>query len=97
LSSRKSKQPAEEPPKRNKALLYVAFGMSIMGAIMLVVPTILIFMPQVNLEWSNLFKYPHTYIALGGLILVTAGLILQRRITPPMERKEMDKLRSRLE
>jgi hypothetical protein len=64
---------------------------------MLIIPTILIFMPQFELTWDIVFKIPHTYIALGGLILVTTGLIIQRKITPPMEHAEREKLRSRLE
>ncbi|NHJ40615.1 MAG: hypothetical protein FK731_11330 [Asgard group archaeon] len=97
--SKKSNISNEKPqqPQRNKALLYFAFALTAIGAAMLIIPTILIFMPQFDLSWNIIFKIPHTYIALGGLIFVTAGLIIQRRITPPMEHTELKKLRSRLE
>ncbi|NHJ46897.1 MAG: hypothetical protein FK733_03835 [Asgard group archaeon] len=97
MSKKSDKIEETGEPRRNKTLLYLAFALSIIGAGMLLIPTILIFMPWIELTWQNLFKYPHTYIALGGLVLLTAGLILQRKITPPMERKETEKLRSRLE
>ncbi len=84
-------------PHKSKPLLYLAFGLSITGAALMVIPTILIFMPWIELKWENLFSYPHTYIVLAGLIILTAGLILQRRITVPMDRAETEKLRSRLE
>lgn len=98
MSRRKEKRTENtQEPKRNKALLYLAFALTAIGAAMLIIPTIFIFMPNFNLTWDIVFKIPHTYIALGGLVFVTAGLILQRKITPPMEQAEREKLRSRLE
>ena len=64
---------------------------------MTLIPTILIFMPWIELKWENLFSYPHTYFVLAGLVILTAGLILQRKVTIPMDRAETEKLRSRLE
>ena len=97
----KKKNPQEETteqgPYKSKALLYLAFGLSFAGAALMVIPTIFIFMPWITLTWENLFRYPHTYIALSGFIILTAGLILHRRITIPMERAKIEKLRSRLE
>ena len=83
--------------KRSKALLYFAFALTAIGAILSVIVTIIIFMPTFELTKSNFYKIPHFYLLLTGLILVTAGLILQRKITPPMEVAEAKKLRSRLE
>ncbi|NHK32292.1 MAG: hypothetical protein FK730_13135 [Asgard group archaeon] len=94
--SNKSSDKVQEPV-RSKALLYFAFALTALGAAMLIIPTILIFMPQFELTWDIVFKIPHTYIALCGLGLITTGLIIQRRITPPMEHAEREKLRSRLE
>ncbi|NHJ87758.1 MAG: hypothetical protein FK734_20015 [Asgard group archaeon] len=98
MSKKTSKEQTEstEPP-RNKTLLYFAFALTAVGAALAVLPTILIFLPDVQLTWSNLFKLPHTYIALSGIVLVTIGLIIQRKITPPMDKLEEKKLRSRLE
>ena len=93
----KSEEATEGAPTRSKFLLYFAFSMTAIGAAMLVVTTVLVFMPNFELTWDIVFKIPHTYIALGGLILVTTGLILQRRITKPMDFKETEQLRSRLE
>ena len=93
----KSEESTDGAPARNKLLLYFAFGMAALGAAMLVVTTVLVFMPNFELKWETVLKIPHTYIALSGIILLTAGLILQRRITKPMDLKETEQLRSRLE
>jgi len=84
-------------PPRNKYLVYLATALAAIGVVLIVIPTILIFMPTFDLTFSNLFRTPHTYIAIGGLIFLTAGFILHRKITPPMEVTETEKLRSRLE
>ncbi|MBN1329411.1 MAG: hypothetical protein JXA54_08050 [Candidatus Heimdallarchaeota archaeon] len=98
MSRKESKEKSEsnEPP-RNKALLYFAFILTAIGAVLTVLPTILIFLPEVELSWSTVFTLPHTYIVIAGLVLVTTGLIIQRKITPPMDKLEEKKLRSRLE
>lgn len=83
-------------PQRNKLLLYLAFALSGIGGALAVVSTIMIFQPWIELTWSNLFKIPWTYMLLSGLIILTAGFILHRKITPPMKREE-EILRSRLE
>ncbi|MBK5114064.1 MAG: hypothetical protein KGD59_05195 [Candidatus Heimdallarchaeota archaeon] len=88
---------AVQGPHKSKPLLYLAFGLSIAGAALMVIPTILIFMPWIELKWENLFSYPHTYFVIAGFVILTAGLILQRRITTPLEREKVEKLRSRLE
>ncbi|MCG3253260.1 MAG: hypothetical protein KAX09_05380 [Candidatus Heimdallarchaeota archaeon] len=87
----------EKGPHKSKPLLYLAFGLSIAGAALMVIPTILIFMPWIELKWENLFSYPHTYFVIAGFVVLTAGLILQRRITTPMEMEKTAKLKSRLE
>ncbi|MBD3189069.1 MAG: hypothetical protein GF308_00410 [Candidatus Heimdallarchaeota archaeon] len=83
-------------PRRNKRLLYLAFGLTGLGGVLALISTIFILIPSVELTWSNLFRIPWTYILLSGLIILTAGFILHRRITPPMKREE-EILRSRLE
>jgi hypothetical protein len=100
--NRKKKQTQQEDsgqqePQRNKLLLYLAFGMTAVGAVMAVVVTIIMFMPSYQISWSTLFLDPLTYVLIGGIILVTAGFILQRVITPPMEFDEYEQIRSRLE
>lgn len=87
---------ANAAPQRNKLLLYLAFALSGIGGALAVVSTIIIFQPWIDLSWSNLFRIPWTYMLIGGLIILTAGFILHRRITPPMKREE-ELLRSRLE
>jgi len=98
LSDKNTSQEIDQKgPHKSKPLLYLAFGLSIAGAALMVIPTILIFMPWIELKWENLFSYPHTYFVIVGFVVLTAGLILQRRITVPMDRAETEKLRSRLE
>ena len=92
--------PTEEQPvpPRNKYLLYFAFALTAIGAAMALAVTILLFIPGfINLTWQNLFRIPYTYVLIAGLIFVTAGIVLQRVITPPMATKDTEKLRSRLE
>lgn len=91
-------QVSAEEPQRNKLLLYIAFALTAIGAIMAVAVTILIVIPDfIEISWSTLFTNPLFYILITGIILVTAGLIMQRIITPPMKQIEREKLRSRLE
>lgn len=88
----------QKAPQRNKYLLYLAFALTAIGAVMALVPTIFIIIPDfIDISWDTLFQNPLTYILITGIILVTAGLILQRVITPPMKISETEKLRSRLE
>lgn len=90
-------EPSNEP-QRSKVLLYISFALTAIGAAMALAVTILIVIPDfIDISWSTLFTNPLTYILIGGLILVTAGLIMQRVITPPMKAIETEKLRSRLE
>lgn len=96
-AKKKSKEDTAEEPQRNKILLYLAFALTAIGAVMALVPTIIVFMPNYNLEWSTLFYDPLTYVLIAGIVLVTVGLIMQRVITPPMKISETEKLRSRLE
>ena len=90
---------SQEPPTRNKYLLYLAFGITAVGAVMALVPTILIFTPLYDeyFSWTAIWQLPLTYVLIAGVIMVTGGLILQRVITPPMKFDETEKLRSRLE
>jgi len=87
----------QQGPHKSKALLYLAFSLSAIGAALMVIPTILIFMPWIELKWENMFSYPHTYFVIAGFVVLTAGLILHRRITAPMEIAKAEELRSRLE
>ena len=98
MPKKESEEQKSEAPKRNKYLLYLAFALTAIGAVMALVPTIFIIIPDfIDISWDTLFQNPLTYILLTGLVLVTAGLILQRVITPPMKISETEKLRSRLE
>jgi len=99
LSNKKTSQDEAVPqgPHKSKALLYLAFSLSAIGAVLMVIPTILIFMPWIDLKWENLFQYPHTYFVIAGFVVLTAGLILHRRITAPMDMAKTEELRSRLE
>ena len=91
------KEPAIEDPRENKILVFIALGLTVAGAILSLVPTILIISPVYVLEWSTIYKDPLFYIFLAGIILVTAGLIMHRKVTPPMDINEQERLRSRLE
>ncbi|NPE08795.1 MAG: hypothetical protein GNW80_10985 [Asgard group archaeon] len=98
MSNKKTSQEAvPESPHKSKALLYLAFSLSAIGAALMVIPTILIFMPWIELKWENLFQYPHTYFVIAGFVVLTIGLILHRKITTPMDMKKTEELRSRLE
>ncbi|MFW9923697.1 MAG: hypothetical protein ACFFDW_10475 [Candidatus Thorarchaeota archaeon] len=92
-----AKHEGPEEPQRNKALLYFAFALTAVGAVTALVPTVIIFLPITEITWQTLFQNPLTYILITGVVLVTAGLILQRVITPPMKMTETQKLKSRLE
>ena len=94
---RRNKEPAVEDPRENKYLVFIALGLTVAGAILSLVPTILIISPVYVLEWSTIYKDPLFYIFLAGIILVTAGLIMHRKVTPPMDINEQERLRSRLE
>ncbi|MHA1212746.1 MAG: hypothetical protein ACTSSH_09820 [Candidatus Heimdallarchaeota archaeon] len=94
---RTNSEPEKFEPPRSKALLYFAFALAALGAVLMVIPTILIFMPDIELTWTTVFTLPHTYVALAGSVILTIGLILHRKITPPMDKIETEKLRSRLE
>jgi len=89
----------EEQPHKSKALLYIAVALSFTGAAMMVVPTIFILVPDLvpNFSWSTFYKLPIFWVLVAGFIILTAGLILHRRITKPMQYAEVEKLRSRLE
>ncbi len=95
--SKVMQEPIAEP-QRSKVLLYISFALTVIGATMALSVTVLIVIPgYIELSWSTLFTNPLTYILIVGLILVTAGLIMQRIITPPMKATETEKLKSRLE
>jgi len=89
-------EPSDEP-QRSKVLLYISFALTAIGAAMALAVTILVITPNFEISWSTLFTNPLTYILIAGLILVTAGFIMHRVITPPMKATETEKLRSRLE
>ncbi|MHA1629894.1 MAG: hypothetical protein ACTSXO_08920 [Candidatus Heimdallarchaeota archaeon] len=92
---------SEEPeePHRSKTLLYLAFGLAVTGAIMMFIPTVFIFVPGLvpELSWSTFYKLPIFWVLVAGFVILTAGLILHRKITKPMRYAEMEKLKSRLE
>jgi hypothetical protein len=101
LARRKNEIPVEktkvEDPRRNKIWLYVAVGMTVVGAIMALIPTIIIITPGFDITFQNFYKSPYFYIFLAGLVILTAGFILHRKITPPMEPTETEQLKTRLE
>lgn len=88
---------SNDAPQRNKLLVYLAFGLTAIGAIMAIIPTVRIILPDFELTVKSLFGTPYLYIAIAGLILVTIGLILQRKITPEMKITEVDKYRGRVD
>ena len=94
---KRNKEPAVEDPRKNKWLVYIALGITVAGAILSLVPTILIISPLFELTFQNFYKLPLFYIFLAGILLVTAGLIMHRKVTPPMDLNEQERLRSRLE
>ncbi|MHA1125310.1 MAG: hypothetical protein ACTSO7_05525 [Candidatus Heimdallarchaeota archaeon] len=91
------KEPSVVDPRQNKTLVYVALGLTIAGAILALVPTILIISPLYNLSWQTIYLDPLFYIFLGGIVLTTVGFVMHRKVTPPMDINEQEKLRSRLE
>ena len=94
---RKSKEPAIEDPRESKTLVYVALGLTVTGAILALIPTIIMIMPFYEISFSNFYLDPMFYILLAGIILVTVGLIMHRKVTPPMQFDETERLKSRLE
>ena len=97
LKRKKIQEPKIEDPREKKYLVYIALGITIAGAILALVPTILIISPIYVLNWSTIYKDPLFYIFLAGIILTTVGFIMHRKVTPPMDITEQEKLRSRLE
>ena len=94
---RKAKEQAIEDQRQNKWLVFIALGITVAGAIMALVPTIIMITPLYTISWNTLFRDPLFYILLGGVVLTTVGLIFHRKVTPPMDVTETEKLRSRLE
>jgi hypothetical protein len=94
---KKTKEPAVEDPRQNKILVYIALGLTVAGAILALVPTILIISPVYELTWSTIYKDPLFYIFIAGIIITTVGFIMHRKVTPPMDLNEQERLRSRLE
>ena len=94
---RRIKEPAVEDPREKKWLVYIALGITVAGAILALVPTIFIINPAFQISWNTIYKEPLFYIFLAGIILTTVGLIMHRKVTPPMDVNEQERLRSRLE